>query len=38
MRRNLFDIACSQQIVNKRTQSEQIVSSKPGMSTAGLRE
>jgi hypothetical protein len=37
-RRNLFDIARSLQIVNKRTQSKQIVSSKPGMSPGGLRE
>jgi hypothetical protein len=29
---------CSQQIVNKRTQSKQIVGSKPGLSTGGLRE
>jgi hypothetical protein len=37
-RRNLFDIASTQQIVNKRTQSKQVVRSKPGSNSRSLCE
>jgi hypothetical protein len=38
MRRNLFDIASTQQIVDKRTQSKQVVRSKRGSNSRSLRE
>jgi hypothetical protein len=37
-RRNLFDIASTQQIVDKRTQSKQVVRSKRGSNSRSLRE